>query len=278
MNIRLGVGVISVVMLVASCSTSPSSAPNSLETMPLTSAYNQAYSDNYEVDTIEEIILNARHSYVLLDPFSGQDLSGYIEEIKANDNEVSAYISVGTGEVWRADYYELQEFLVGKEWGDWAGEYFVNQTNTGIVEVMMKRIDQIAEMGFDWVEFDNMDWAFDDRSRAAYGFEVTVEESIAYYEDLCAYAKGKGLKCMAKSLSRGIDGFDGATFESSSEEKNWWSEADLLDFIAEGDKLVLIVHYDETECDEVYEYYLDLYGEGILFITEDTSTEKYRHY
>jgi len=254
-----------------------SNSQNDKEDGVLTSAYNQAYIENYETDTLEEILENASHSYVLLDP-SEEDIVDYIEEIQANDNEVAAYISIGTGEAWRDDFEELEPFLVEKQWGEWDGEYFVNTTTTGIVEVMKKRINDIADMGFDWVEFDNMDWAFDDEMRDEYEFEVTVEESIEYYTTLCDYANEKGLKCMAKSLASDIEGFDGATFESYSDELNWWEEDELIEFIETGDKVVLIIHYDEKDSDEAYAYYTDIYGESILFLCEERRTEKYKHY
>lgn len=243
----------------------------------ITSAYNQAYQENYEEDSIEYILKNASNSYVLLDPFLMNDISEYIDEIKINNNELSAYISIGTGEKWRDDFDEMMPFLVKKQWGEWDGEYFVDQTKTGITEVMKRRIDKIAAMGFDWVEFDNMDWAFDDDNRNEYGFEVTYKESIKYYNILCDYAHQKGLKCMAKNLTSAIEGFDGVTFESYSDDKNWWHEDELIEIIGR-DKVVLIVHYNEINSDEVYEYYNNIYGESILFMSEDIDTKGYRHY
>jgi|LGVF01.1.fsa_nt_gb hypothetical protein len=246
-------------------------------TIDLISAYNQAYQENYEADDIEYILETASNSYVLLDPFSEDDISNYIDEIKANNNEVSAYISIGTGEKWRDDYEVIKPFLVRKQWGEWAGEYFVDNTLNGILVAMKKRIDEIARIGYDWVEFDNMDWAFDDENRNEYGFEVTEKESIEYYNLLCEYAHQKGLKCMAKNLTSNIEGFDGVTFESYSDEKNWWDEDELKDFIAK-EKIVLINHYNEINSDEVYAYYINIYGSEILFISEDKTTKKYRHY
>ncbi len=298
MNIKIVILLIIIVTLFASCSKEQSIIDNHKESiidnhkeeegdklviyeledgMDLTSAYNQAYQENYENDSIEYILENASNSYVLLDPFSDDDLSDYIDKIKANNNEVSAYISIGTGETYREDYKDIQPFLVKKQWEEWGGEYFVDHTKTGIIELMKKRIDNIAKMGFDWVEFDNMDWAFDDVTRAEYGFTVTEKESIEYYNLLCTYAHQKGLKCMAKNLTSNIEDFDGVTFESSSDSKNWWNENELKEFIAKN-KVVLIVHYNELNSDKIHNYYTDIYGETILFISEDKETKKYKHY
>lgn len=52
-------------------------------------------------------------------------------------------------------------------------KYFINKTTIGAIDIMKARIDKIAAWGFDWVEFDNMDWALYDDVREAYGLEVT---------------------------------------------------------------------------------------------------------
>ena len=101
-------------------------------------------------------------------------------EIKAIGNEVGAYISIGTGEDYRSDFSQLQAFLVNEQWGQWPCEYFVNETTTGVLAIMKARIDSLASWDCDWVEFDNMDWVFDDDLREQYNFQVTIDEGIAY--------------------------------------------------------------------------------------------------
>ena len=135
--------------------------------------YNQAYQENFEADKIADIIANATNAYVLVDPFL-DGVAEAIPQIKANGNEVGGYISIGTGEDYREDFDALKPFLVTKVWAEWAGEYFVNETTTGIIPVLKLRIDKMATMGCDWVEFDNMDWAFDDDNRNEYNFDTSV--------------------------------------------------------------------------------------------------------
>lgn len=110
--------------------------------------YNQAYQENYEADKISDILENANNAYVLIDPFQDTTFES-VAAIKANGNQVGAYISIGTGEDWRDDFNELQPFLVSQQWGQWPGEYFVNKTTTGIIDVMKERIDKIANWGCD---------------------------------------------------------------------------------------------------------------------------------
>ena len=131
--------------------------------------YNQAYQETYEPDAIAYILTKARGAYILLDPFSEAKAGSWMQIVAAlhvGGNQVGAYISIGTGEDWRSDFAALKPHLVSTSWNEWAGEYFVNSTNSEVIKIMQARIDKIATWGFDWVEFDNMDWAFDDENRA----------------------------------------------------------------------------------------------------------------
>ncbi len=263
-----------ILLLGSSCRSKEGEKPRGNEqAVPV---YNQAYQENYEADKIDDILQQARGAYVLVDPFEG-DVASFVSAIKADGNEVGGYISIGTGEDWRADFNQLQPFLVSTAWGQWPGEYFVNETTTGILDVMKNRIDSLAAWGCDWVEFDNMDWAFDDNLRAEYGFQVTASEAIAYYNELCDYVHQKGMKCMAKNTVEGASGFDGVLYESYHNDKNWWDEAGAKSFLDAG-KLVIVNHYKESNCDKVYQDYMDIYGPGLSYICEDKKLKKYVHY
>jgi endo-alpha-1,4-polygalactosaminidase (GH114 family) len=242
------------------------------------SVYNQAYQENFSVDSISEILSDARNAYVLLDPFDNNGaVIENIQNIKGNQNEISGYISVGTGENWRNDYEQLKPYLSTTQWGEWKGEYFVSQTTTGILNIMKSRIDKMSAWGVDWIEFDNMDW-LDADIKAQYTLEATVAESKAYVNALCDYAHSKGIKCMAKNTVNGFDRFDGVTYESSHSEKNWWEQQGTRTFLASG-KPVIINHYNENNCDAVFNDYKAFYNSNkISFICEDRGTQKYRHY
>ena len=238
--------------------------------------YNQAYSENYDADNIEDIILVARNGYVIIDPF----MTGIVEKIsaiKAGNNQVGGYISIGTGEDWRNDFTAMQTFLVSTQWAEWEGEFFIKEVTTGVVSIMKARIDKLAEWGCDWVEFDNMDWFFYDDVKSKYGITVTEAEGIAYYQELCSYAHSKGLKCMAKNRVVGADDFDGVLYESYNKQKDWWDHAGAQSFLDEG-KLVIINHYNETQPNSVYAEYTSLYNDGISFICESSIEEKYIHF
>ncbi len=238
--------------------------------------YNHAYQQKFSADKLSEIIINARNAYVLLDPFE-DNVAAKISEIKNNNNEVSGYISAGTGEDWRSDYAQILPYLSTTQWEEWAGESFVSQTTTGILDVMKARIDKMSDWGLDWVEFDNMDW-LDESSRSDFNLEATVVESKEYINKLCDHTRSKGMKCMAKNTVDGFEDFEGVTYESFHDNKDWWDKQGTKDFLASG-KLVIIIHYMEDDCDGVYRFYKNAYSsENISFICEDNELKKYKHY
>ncbi len=238
--------------------------------------YNQAYQENFEEDNVSDIIQNASNAYVLLDPFM-PGISDKIEDIKENNNEIGCYISIGTGENWRSDFDQLKPYLVSKPWGKWEGEYFVSQTTTGIIPIIKTRIDHMSQWKCDWVEFDNMDWALDDNKKKLYGFQVTETEATAYFQELCDYVHQKGMKCMAKNMLEGASDFDGVLYESYDNKLNWWDNQETWNFL-NSKKLVIINHYNETNCNKVYQDYKKIYNNNISFICEDVNLKKYVHY
>ena len=142
---------------------------------------------------------------------------------------------------------------------------------------MKLRVDKMAAWGCNMVEFDNMDWAFDDDSRAMYGFRTTAEMAVTYNAAICAHVRASGMECMAKNTREGAQAFGGGTFESYSDEKDWWDHEHLQSFLDEG-RPGIVVHYDETDCDGVYNEYKAAYGPRVSFICEDRGARAYRHF
>ncbi len=238
--------------------------------------YNQAYQEHYEKDTIDEILTLAKGGYVLVDPFE-KNVVEHIEAIKLNNNQVAGYISAGTGENYRDDFTELEPYLTTTAWDDWPDEYYVSQISPTVVNVMKKQIDKMADWGLEWVEFDNMDW-LNSESKIEYNLKSTPQEAVDYINTLCDYTREKGMKCMAKNIVEGFESFDGVLYESSLESKNWWDTEGTKSFLKAG-KLVIINHYNETNCDDAYAEYKNYYrNDGISFICEDIQLKKYRHY
>ncbi|MFK5890385.1 MAG: endo alpha-1,4 polygalactosaminidase [Flavobacteriaceae bacterium] len=238
--------------------------------------YNEAYQENFEADNLTTILNEAKNAYVLIDPFEG-NIATSIAQIKARGNTIGAYISIGTGENWRADFNQMQPYLVSQSWGQWPNEYFVKIITPELINILKTRIDKIANWGCDWVEFDNMDWVYDDDLRATYNFTVTQQEGVAYYKELCDYVHQKGMKCMAKNTVENATNFDGVLYESYHNDKNWWDVSGAKNFLA-ADKLVIVNHYNETKCTEIYNEYKGIYNNNLSFICEDRNLKKYVHF
>lgn len=234
--------------------------------------WNQAYQENTEPDAVSAILAGASGCYVLLDPFDDPDAAAAIDALKAADNTVGCYMSVGTCEAWRDDFDDIRGFCSDREWGEWEGEFFVEDVD-GIAPFMRARIDQFAAWGCDMVEFDNMDWAWEAEN---YGFDLTVDASIAYYQGLCDHVHDQGMGCMAKNTRDGAEAFDGGTFESYPDELDWWEHDDLQSFLDEG-RLAVMFHYDEPDCADVTLWYRQRYGSGLSVLCEDPSVGGYAH-
>lgn len=239
--------------------------------------FNQAYA-MHRPDTIETIKNEAAYAYVIMDFYGVSDTS-VVDRLHAFGNEVAGYLSVGTAEKWRDDFDALRPFVADKAWESWPDEYFVSLLDTNVTHIMQKRIDTLADRGVDWIEFDNMDWlAPGNGNRQAYDLQSTYEDSVKYVNDLCAYAHTKGIRCMAKNRIEDFETFDGITYESFPDALNWWDTNKTFAFLRDG-KPVVIVHYDESDCDGVYRYYKAFYGtDDIDFICESQESGAYLHY
>ncbi len=239
--------------------------------------WNQAYQENFAEDKINDILLKAENCYVLIDPFQSQSGRNAIGQLKENGNTVGCYISTGTCEEWRDDFNKIKPYCVDKMWGEWAGEYFVDTPNNQLISLMKARIDKMADWGCDMVEYDNMDWAFYDDNRKTYEISASSKEAIAYNQSLCDYTHKKEMGCMAKNTREGAASFDGGTFESYNNEKDWWEKSHLKGYLDEG-KIGVIVHYNETNCENVYDDYRKIYGNNLSYICEDRYLKRNIHY
>lgn len=268
---QLGFLVSGFAFLVGACENSETDAATGR------CVWNQAYQENYREDSVDEMLFGAHGCYVLIDPFGSSDARNAIATLRQNENVVGCYMSSGTCEEWRDDFEEMRDYCVSEPWEQWEGEYFVDVTDESLLALMQLRIDRLAEWGCDMVEFDNMDWAFDSENRKTYGIDASEDDAMAYNGRLCEYAHRLDVGCMAKNTRRGAKEFDGGTFESYTDERDWWPHEDVAGFLAEG-KLGIVVHYNEPNCDDVYADYREAYGDMLSFICEERTSQSYRHY
>ena len=241
--------------------------------------YVEAYPE-YGSDTIDDILDNAEDCYVLVDPFANRAAREAIDYLHAEDNIVGCYMSVGTCDEWQDDNEQMLDYCLPDVCDDLQ---FVDYVDDGLVYLMYDRISQMANWGCDMVEFGYMDWVHDDSWRADCGFSVSVDDGVAYYQDLCEYVQSAGMGCMAKNTAEGAEDFDGITFESDPVDFDWWQEDELLSFLDSG-RLGVVVHEadegadEEATCSDSFDYYRSVYGLDVSFICEDDTLEAYEHY
>lgn len=231
--------------------------------------WNQAYQEDEDAapDSLSAMLAQAQDCYTLVDPFDEESESAVeaaIPTLQASGNQVGCYVSVGTCEDWRSDYDALSPYCVDEAWDAWEGEYFVSDT-VGILPGMKARLDAAAELGCDWVELDNMDWAQDDEVSESTG--VSEDQSREYAEAICAHADSLGMQCMGKSSTLGLE-LSGLTVESYPREQDWWEHSELQGVLDRGG-LGIVVHYQEGDCAAVANEYRASYGSDLSVICEE---------
>lgn len=106
------------------------------------------------------------------------------------------YVSVGTLEDYRDDVDAFPPEVVGKVYGDWPDERFLNIKRLDILlPIMQARFQKCKDMGFAAIEPDNMD-VYDNDS----GFDLGIPDTARYLFALADMAHGMGLEIGQKNV------------------------------------------------------------------------------
>ncbi len=106
------------------------------------------------------------------------------------------YVSVGTLEDYRDDKGAFPPAVVGKVYGDWPDERFLDIRRRDILLPLMRaRFQRCKTAGFDAVEPDNMDVYTNDS-----GFDIDARDTLAYLRALADMAHGMGLEIGQKNV------------------------------------------------------------------------------
>ncbi|HHB80144.1 MAG TPA: endo alpha-1,4 polygalactosaminidase [Aliiroseovarius sp.] len=106
------------------------------------------------------------------------------------------YVSVGTLERYRADAAHFPKAVVGKTYGDWPDEKFLDIRRLDVLLPLMRaRFERCKALGFDAIEPDNMD-VYDNDS----GFDLTADDTVRYITALADLAHGMGLEFGQKNV------------------------------------------------------------------------------
>ncbi len=128
-----------------------------------------------------------------LDP--DQATPAQIRHLRARGVYPVCYVSVGTWENWRKDKGRFPPAVLGRVYGDWPDERFLDIRRMDILlPIMRARFRRCAKMGFLAVEADNMD-VHDNPS----GFPLTPADTLRYVSALAREAHRLGLALAQKN-------------------------------------------------------------------------------
>jgi endo-alpha-1,4-polygalactosaminidase (GH114 family) len=165
-----------------------------------------------------------------------------VAALHAQGRNVICYISVGSWEGWRSDKDQLPPEVIGKNYGGWPGEKWLDIRQIDLLAPIMRaRFDECKAKGFDGVEPDSID-SYTNNT----GFPLTYEDQLDYNIWLANEAHARGLSIGLKNDSNQVTDllpyFDWALTEDCFDQ-GWCEE--MLPFIAAG-KPVFAAEYADT--------------------------------
>ncbi len=178
-----------------------------------------------------------------LDPdnHTAEDLAA----LRARGIKLLCYVSVGTVEDYRSDKDAFPPEVVGKVYGDWPDERFLDIRRRDIlIPIMRARFERCHDMGFDAVDPDNQDVYINES-----GFDVSAEDTLAYMRALADMAHGMGMQIGQKNIPELTPALVGTLDFVVTEDcfQDGWC-ADVLPYVADG-KPVHAIEYTDTGVD-----------------------------
>jgi hypothetical protein len=169
-----------------------------------------------------------------------------IAAAKARGQRVLCYVSVGTAENWRPDFGAFPADMMGAEWQDWPGEFFLDIRRVDVLlPIMAARFQACKAAGADAVDPDNQDQQW------AGAFPVTEAETVAYMVALAGLAQQMGLEIGQKNNPDTVDDLVGTLDFIVTEGcfADGWC-ADVLPYARAG-KPIYAIEYTDTAVDFV---------------------------
>jgi hypothetical protein len=155
------------------------------------------------------------------------------------------YVSTGTIEDYRDDVNAFPASVVGKTYGDWPDEKFLDiRAIDVLLPLMQARFERCRDLGFQAIEPDNQDSHDNDT-----GFDISSPDVIAYLKALATLAHDQGMEIGQKNISDLTDQLVGIMDFVVTEDcffDGWCDE--VLPYIAAG-KPVFDAEYTDTGVD-----------------------------
>ena len=165
-----------------------------------------------------------------------------VDALHAQGRKVICYVSVGSWEDWRPDKDQFPDSVIGKKYGGWPGEKWLDIRQIDLLAPIMRaRLDACAAKGFDGVEPDNVDGYTNNT-----GFPLTYQDQLRYNTWLADQAHARGLSIGLKNdpdqVADLLPHFDWAMTEGCFDQ-GWCEE--MAPFIRSG-KPVFAAEYTDT--------------------------------
>ncbi len=160
------------------------------------------------------------------------------------------YVSVGTTETFRNDvnmFHDMSIFqrpVVGKRYGDWPDEFFLDLNNPALRYAMQRRFMECAVKGFQAIEPDNMDVYTNDS-----GFDISRADTLRYIRNLVEDAHAQGLEIGQKNvpeLTQDLVGIMDFVITESCYQDGW---CDDVSAYTQAGKPVFDAEYSDREID-----------------------------
>jgi hypothetical protein len=140
--------------------------------------------------------VNAPRGVAVFDTDPDNVRARVIQRLKARGVYTICYVSVGTLENYRDDRRDFPRAVVGRTYGDWPDERFLDVRQLDVLLPLMRaRFQRCKDMGFDAIEPDNMD-VYDNES----GFPLSRRDGLRYIRALADMAHGMGLGIGQKNV------------------------------------------------------------------------------
>ena len=162
-----------------------------------------------------------------------------VSALHALGTKVVCYMSAGSWEDWRPDAGDFPDSVKGRSNG-WPGERWLDIRQLDVLgPIMEARLDRCSGMGFDGVEFDNVDGYANST-----GFSLSYQDQIRYNTFLAEAAHERGLAAALKNDLEQVADLVAVFDFAINEECFRYAECKALSAFVQAGKPVFHVEYD----------------------------------
>ena len=165
-----------------------------------------------------------------------------VDAAKNSGARVMCYISAGSAENWRVDYYDFPAEAIGNAYANWEGEWWLDTSNIeAIAPVMRARLDACQSKGFDAIDADNVN-GFENNT----GFNLSRQDSVNYIRWLSNEAHARGMAFSLKNTESLIGDVVDSVDMLQSESCYVYGNCVAASAMIERNKPVFAVEYQEN--------------------------------